>query len=183
MKIGNKIRDLRKERKMTLQELSEKSGVALATLSRMENNKMTGTLESHISIARTLGITLSDFYSDIGLEEKKVDVKTGDSSGDMFVHSDKSSYEILTKKVLNKKMMPILLNIEPEGKTNSEEGSDETEKFLYVLEGEIVAVISDKEYKLTVSESIYFDASTPHYFKNTGKKQAKAICVITPPAL
>ncbi|MFH1655556.1 MAG: XRE family transcriptional regulator [Candidatus Omnitrophota bacterium] len=183
MKIGNRIRQLRKERKMTLQELSDKSGVQLATLSRMENNRMTGTLESHIGIVKALGIALADLYSEIVVEEKNIDVRTKKVSRDIFVHSDKSSFEILTKKVLNKKMMPILLSIESKGRTNSEEASAGTEKFLYVLEGEVVAVISDEDYKLGKSESIYFDATLPHYFKNTGKKQSKAICVITPPAL
>ena len=43
--IGKIIHKLRKDRKMTLVELAQKSGVALATLSRMENGRMTGTLE------------------------------------------------------------------------------------------------------------------------------------------
>ena len=55
MFIGQRIKQLREAQKMTLTELSEKSGVQLATLSRMENMKMTGTLESHIAIAQTLG--------------------------------------------------------------------------------------------------------------------------------
>jgi len=183
MKIGNKIRALRKAFKITLQELSDKSGVQLATLSRMENNKMTGTLESHINIAKALNIPLAELYSDIVVEEKNIDVRKKGAKADLFVHSDKSSYEMLAKKVLSKKMMPILLNIEPGGKTNSEQSSSGTEKFLYILDGEIIAMISDKDYKLTKAESIYFDASLSHYFKNDGKKAAKAICVITPPAL
>jgi len=183
MKIGNKIRALRKARKMTLQELCEKSEVQLATLSRMENNKMTGTLESHIEIAKALSIPLAELYSDVVVEEKNIDVRTKSTSDDVFVHSDQSSYAILAKKVLSKKMMPILLNIEAGGKTNSEEASPGTEKFIFILDGEIEAVISDEKYKIGKSESIYFDASLPHYFKNTNKKQAKAICVITPPAL
>lgn len=183
MKIGNKIRQLRKSKKMTLQELSENSGVALATLSRMENNRMTGTLESHIGIAKALGIALADLYSDIGLEEKNIDVKKAGESSDVFVHSDKSSYELLTKKVLNKKMMPVLFNIESGGSTNQEESSLDTEKFIYVLEGELTAVIAEKEYKIGRSESIYFNGSLPHYLKNQTNAAVKAICVITPPAL
>jgi transcriptional regulator with XRE-family HTH domain len=183
MKIGNKIKQLRKARKMTLQELSNRSGVALATLSRIENNRMTGTLISHINIAKALGVALTELYSDIAIEDKNVDVKIKKSSGDVFVHSEKSSYEILTKNVLNKKMMPILLKIDRGGRTNPEESNFGTEKFIYVLEGKIIAVISNKEYKIDKSESIYFDASVSHYFKNGGNVTARAICVITPPAL
>lgn len=48
MHIGRIIRRLRKERKITLLELSQKSGVAIATLSRIETGKMTGRLKSHL---------------------------------------------------------------------------------------------------------------------------------------
>ena len=61
MSIGKTIHALRKENKMTLLELADKSGVALATLSRMENAKMTGTLESHMKICDALGIALPNF--------------------------------------------------------------------------------------------------------------------------
>ena len=183
MKIGNKIRILRKAKKMTLEQLSEKSGVALATLSRIENDKMTGTLESHMNIAKTLGVNLSELLSDIGIENKNIDIMSKKNHTDVFVHSDKSSYEILTTKVLSKKMMPILLKIDSGGGTNPEQASSGTEKFIFVLEGSIELNIADKKYTLDCADTTYFDASMSHYYKNTGKNPAKAICIITPPAL
>ena len=60
MKIGKRIRQLRKERNMTLEDLSKKCGVALATLSRMENDKMTGTLDSHNRICKALGASITE---------------------------------------------------------------------------------------------------------------------------
>jgi transcriptional regulator with XRE-family HTH domain len=65
MKLGDKIRQLRKEKKLTLEELSEASRVALATISRIESNKMTGTVESHYMLATALNLTLSDLYKDV----------------------------------------------------------------------------------------------------------------------
>ena len=64
MHVGEIIHKLRKSKKMTLLELSNTSGVALATLSRMENGKMTGTLESHMNICKALEVNLPDLYKD-----------------------------------------------------------------------------------------------------------------------
>lgn len=183
MKIGDRIRQLRKTRKMTLVELSQKSGVQLATLSRMENLKMTGTLDSHINIAKALGVNLSELYKDIGVEEKTIEVQSQESRSEIFLHSDKAAYEMLTSKVLEKKMMPILLKIEPQGKTQQEQNAFGTEKFVFCLEGKIETVIEGKSTVLAKNSTLYFDASLPHYFKNLGKTKALAICVITPPAL
>ncbi|MDD3375304.1 MAG: XRE family transcriptional regulator [Candidatus Omnitrophica bacterium] len=180
MLIGKRIKEIRKQQKISLTELSKKSGIQLATLSRIENLKMTGTLESHIEIAKALNVEITELYQDISLETNKVDVKTEESSADFFNYSDRSSYEILTNKVLSKKMMPILLRIEPNGKTNVEQGSKSSEKFLFVLEGSISAKIGDNSHILKEGNTLYFDASLPHYFENTNTKVAKVICVATP---
>ena len=75
MYIGKRVQELRKVRGMSLTELAEKSGVQIATLSRIENMKMTGTLESHMNIARALGVDVTQLYSAIIREESKTPSK------------------------------------------------------------------------------------------------------------
>jgi len=183
MYIGKRLKELRKSQGMSLTVLAEKSGVQIATLSRIEHMKMTGTIESHMNIAKALGIDITQLYAGIVKEEDKVDVGTARTRTDTFVHSDKSSYEILTSKVLNKKMMPILLKIDPDGRTNKEQNQPGSEKFVYVLEGKVEVMIDKKPYPLSKGHSLYFDASVAHYFVNKGKSTAKVICVGTPVAL
>ena len=180
MLIGQKIRELRKARKLTLVELSEKSGVQLATLSRMENKKMVGTIESHMHIAKALGIDLTELYAELKNPKEKPEVETPKSLSDVFTHSDKSSYEILTKNIFNKKMMPILLRLEPGGKTNAEQNDFGAEKFIFVLEGSIEVTVGGEKFKLQKYNTFYFDASAPHAYTNTGKTSARALVVATP---
>ena len=92
MKIGKRIHQLRKEKDMTLEELSEKSGVALATLSRMENNKMTGTLKSHNSICKALGASIAELYKEAEDESKTVEAVPRGKRTEHFVHAKKAKY-------------------------------------------------------------------------------------------
>ena len=183
MLIGSKIKRLRKKQKMTLVELSQKSGVQVATISRIENEKMVGTLESHIQIAKSLGIDITQLYSDAATPPKKPEVETPNSLTDQFQHSDKSGYEILTKNVLNKKMMPVLIRLEIGGETTLEQGAVGSEKFVFVLEGKIEIKINKESYILEKAHTLYFDASLPHRFHNAGKKIARVLCVGTPVGL
>ncbi len=183
MFIGKKIKEIRETQGMSLSELAERSKVQIATLSRLENLKMTGSLESHMNIARALGVDITKLYAGIVKEESRVDVKTQNSSTDVYIHNDKSSYEILTNKVLSKKIMPILLQIEPEGKTNKEENLVGTEKFIYVIEGKVMAYIGQENYSLSKGNSLYFDASLEHYFENENKTVTRIICVSSPVTL
>jgi quercetin dioxygenase-like cupin family protein/DNA-binding Xre family transcriptional regulator len=183
MHVGEIIHDLRKERKMTLLELSDKSGVALATLSRMENGKMTGTLESHINICKALEISLPDLYRDLEASTKTIDVQTKKTRIDVFVHDKKATSEMLAPNVLNKKMMPTMIKMAKGGNTHNEETKPGIEKFAYVLDGKIEANIGEEKYILGRGDTLYFESSIPHYFRNVGAGEARLICVITPPAL
>lgn len=182
MLIGKRIRELREANKMTLKELSEKSGVQIATLSRIENLKMTGTLESHMNIAGALGVDITQLYKGITAEGQKSG-PVADQSTESFTYNDKASYEILAGKILSKKMMPMVLRIEPGGRTNSERNPTGSEKFVFVLEGSVTARIGEKAYPLSPNQTLYFDSSLPHHFENAGAMAARVIVVVTPVAL
>lgn len=183
MHVGEIIHNLRKERRMILSELSDKSGVALATLSRIENKKMTGTLKSHIKICEALEISLPELYKYITLSKKQVEFRTKDAQSGVSVHKKNFSSEILMSKTANKKMMPLLVKISKRGTTDKDETKPGVEKFIYVLDGKIEADIGEEKYNLTKGDTLYYESSVPHRFKNTGPGESRLICVISPPNL
>jgi len=183
MLIGNKVHELRKARNMSLTELSKKSGVQMATLSRIENMKMTGTLDSHMDIAKALDMDITELYKNAEKESKRVDVHSSKGSSDVFVHNDLASYEILTNNVLSKRMMPMLIKIESGGRTNLEQNKYGAEKFLFVLEGKLTVKIGSEAYSLSKNSTLYFDASVEHYLINEGKSTVKVLCTATPVSL
>jgi len=182
MYIGERLHALRKAKRVSLTELSEKSGVQMATLSRIENKKMVGTLESHMQIAKALGIDITELYQ--GLSHSNALIDAGpEKNTDVFTHSNEASFEILTKNVMNKKMMPTLLHIAKDGKTNKEQSQGGTEKFIFILEGRVEVNINNQTFALHKNNTLYFDAALPHFYRNTGKGAARLICVGTPVSL
>ena len=91
MHVGQTIHRLRKERKMTLLELSRLSGVALATLSRIENGRMTCTLESHMHICRALEIALPDLYRDLEASSRKIEMRSKKAASGVYVRERKAA--------------------------------------------------------------------------------------------
>ncbi len=179
MQIGQKIRDLRKEKNITLDELSRKSNVALATLSRMENDKMRGTIKSHLSICKALGVSISELYREFEADLKIAETVSKHRRTEHFVHSRKAMYELLVTKTLDKKMMPLILKITPGGETQKEINSPLVEKFVYVITGSLEASVGEKIYLLHSEDSLYFDASLPHSFKNTSATEtAEALSIM-----
>lgn len=183
MHVGEIIHKLRKAKKMTLLELSNESGVALATLSRIENGKMTGTLESHMNICKALEINLPDLYKDLSASRKTVEMRPKAVRADVFVHDNKAASEMLASNFMNKKMMPVLVRIGKSGRTHSEETKSGVERFIYILDGKIEANVGSNKYNLVKGDTLYFESSVPHHFNNNGIGEARFISVTTPPAL
>jgi quercetin dioxygenase-like cupin family protein/DNA-binding XRE family transcriptional regulator len=184
--VGERLRRLRKQQRITLVTLAKSSGVDPATISRMETGQMTGTLESHTRLARALGVKLTEIYA--GIEEARarelVSMQTASGRTEVYVHqAGKSSMAMLTTEVLKKKLMPVLITIEPGGSTHREETRVGTEKFLYVLEGELQAKVGETTHQLKRGSSLYFEASIPHVLKNAGSRTVRCLSVVTPPVL
>lgn len=183
MEIGEKIRELRKAKKITLVELSQVTGVAQATLSRIETGIMRGTVESHEKIARALGLTLAEFYASLDDRADKAIHQDDSKRNPITLRSGKIRCELLTHEAMKKKITPLLLTLEPRVETDSEKLELGVEKFYFVLEGEVTAKIDKKEFILKEGETLYFDASLPHQLGNRGPKKARVFCAVSPPTI
>ncbi len=181
--LGERIKTLRKERKVTLVEVAQKTGIDQATLSRIENGKMTGTLESHMKIAEALGIRLPQLYEDLVNKVEEAQDKIAKKKVESFSHSSGAVAELLTSGVLQKKMMPLLLKIKPKGSTEPEEYSSFTERFVYVITGTVEITLGSDKKILKSGETLYFNAGQTHHFKNISKSEARCLSIMTPVSL
>jgi transcriptional regulator with XRE-family HTH domain len=185
MNIGDKLKKLRKLRDLTLNDVSRKSGVGKATLSRIENNITAGTLKTHMKICEALNINLKDLYEGIDTSQEEISAlgEKLTEEAEVFSYDEKSKSIILTQNAQRKNMLPQLLILEPRGKTHIEQNALDTEKFVFCTEGQIQLNLGEKTYTLKNGMSLYFNSSLPHHIINIGKKLAKCIVVTSPVAL
>lgn len=181
--LGPQIRQLRRQKKVTLIELSKATGIAQATLSRMETGLMVGTVRSHQKIAETLGISLSRLYDQLDTRRGQIRYLTASDSKKVTAKTEQMKCELLTQEISKKKITPLLITLNQRGKTPREELERGVEKFVLPLEGAVVVQLEEKEYPLNPFETLYFDASLPHVIRNTGTKQAKIFCAVSPPKI
>lgn len=178
--LGERIRKLRKERNITLIELSKKTGVAQATLSRIETGTMMGTVESHEKIAEAMGIGLAELYVGVDRRYEEISVLKKEAAKKVTRQTKDIKLELLTQESSQKKITPLLLTLNPKGETQLESNERGVEKFIFLLEGELVVHLEGKEYLLRKDETLYFDASLAHQIVNRGNSQAKAFLVVSP---
>ena len=181
--LGERIRNLRKERKLTLVDVAKKTGIDQATLSRIENGVMIGTLNSHMKIADVFGIPLPDLYEKVLEKINAVKEEIVKQKLETFSHTGGTVAELLTSNVLQKKMMPIVLKFKAKGRTEIEEFPPLSERFIYVIKGTVETYVDKEKKLLTAGESLYFNASLPHSFANPSKAESICLSVMTPVSL
>jgi transcriptional regulator with XRE-family HTH domain len=178
--LGSRMRDLRRRKKITLLLLGDLTGIAQATLSRMETGLMVGTVKNHQKIAECLGISLAELYEGMDSRHAKVRFQTADTPRKISAKTDQMKCELLTQEVTKKKITPLLITLNRYGKSGREQLERGVEKFLMVLEGIVMVKIDASEYVLNPFDSLYFDATMSHQLFNHGTKQAKLICAVSP---
>lgn len=182
VRVGKRLKKLRQKQGLSLIELAKASGVQIATLSRIEHDKMTGTVEAHAKIAYILNVSLAKFYQ--GIEINSNPLKSLLKSPqeveipNVVIQGDASS-KLLTTNTSSKKMFPTLLTIAAEGKSTIEKSESITEQFVYVLMGSVGVTVGTKTFRLNEGNTFYFNANEPHFFRNLRKAKAQLICVRT----
>ncbi len=188
MELGERIRVLRKEHGLSLEELAGRSKVALATLSRLENGKGSGTFRTHQKIADALGLAITELYRGFeppAAEEEAVMIlpPTQPEDAETFTYDDKALAILLTNKSTGKRMLPQMVILQPGAKTTIEQYHRGTERWVFGLEGEMEIQVGGKSYRIERGGTLYFKASLPHRFFNRTKLVTKCITVSSPAVL
>ncbi|MBI3318430.1 MAG: helix-turn-helix transcriptional regulator [Candidatus Omnitrophica bacterium] len=184
IEIGARIRALRKEHGLSLEQLAEKANLALATLSRIENGKGTGTFRTHRRIAEALNLSIVELYRGLqAAEEEAALLETAAEEAETFLYDEKASSILLARQVSSKQMLPQLVILKPGGKTTLEQYRRPTERWIFVLEGAVEAAVGSNRYEIRQGGTLYFKASFHHQFGNVSSETARLISVTSPSAL
>jgi transcriptional regulator with XRE-family HTH domain len=178
--LGPRIRQLRRQKKITLIELSKMTRIAQATLSRMETGLMVGTIGSHQKIAETLGVSLSQLYDGFDSRPSKIGHLPASAARKVTTKTEQMRCELLTQEISKKKITPLLITLNQRGKSAQEQLDRGVEKFLMVLDGNVTVKVDRDEFALATNDTIYFDATLPHQVLNSGSRQAKIFCAVSP---
>ncbi len=189
MKLHDKIRQIRKEKGISLTDLEKrlvdlfgKKALRYTTLYRIEKGLRDGRIASLSQIAVGLDVSLKELKE--GTEEEAstlVDINKRKDKVAQYLYSDKAYIQMLTKE--KQPFLGTRLVLEPQGKTRLEQDPIELGKFqkwIYVLKGEITCVIGENRFTAHKDETLCFESTLPHYFENNSSKKAVAIIIQNP---
>lgn len=179
IQIGNQIKERRKNKGITLQELADKASVSKGLISQIENSRAIPSLMVLIEIIRALDVDLNIFFKEIDTEKggKTVLVKRKDE----YYYFEKEHalgfryHRIFTKNIEKSALDIVLLELEP----NASRPMVQTEafEFKYILSGEIEYRFEEETFRLTAGDSMLFDGRIPHTPQNVGSYKAVMLVI------
>ena len=172
---GLRFRRLRQRRGLSLAQVARSTGVSVGFLSALERGQMRASIATMRRIARYYGTNILSFFEPakdnsrlVGPRERKVLETTKGVRMELLAWG-------------NTAMEPHLFRIKPGG-SSGESYTHEGEEFLHILRGEFeVWLNTDEHYRLKPGDSLYFQSSTPHRWRNPGKSESWLLWINTPP--
>lgn len=184
--VGEKIKQIRELKKVSLDELSQRSGMEITILQKIEQEKNIPSLAPLIKIARALGVRLGTFLDDSDSYGPVV-VRSGDyHKGVRFTSQSSESREHLNFFSLafdkaGRNMEPFIVDIESGLQSDYMLSSHEGEEFIYVLEGDIEINYGKEIYQLSKGDSIYLDSIVLHNVHAGSNSSARILAVVYAP--
>jgi len=162
--IGIRIKNIREEKGLSLDELSKLTGFDVELLSNMEGNKIQPQLGTVIKLSKALDSAFGRIVSGIGdklysvtrkNERTKISRSTS-HKGEKQVYT----YMSLAPEVKGRHMESLIVHLEenPEDEMSVHDG----EEFIYVLEGLVALKIGTDSFILEPGDSVYYLSTTPH---------------------
>lgn len=169
--IGKKIKKVRTDKKMSLDQIANETGCAMDYLKEIEAGKVIPPVGTLLQIAKALQIDSGMFLRD-QQDKLKDRVKAYTSRTDNY------AYTTLTPGAENKHLKAFRVTIEPRQDHVGVGYCHEGEEFVYVLEGAIEVTVGDHVNNLKAGDSLHFNSGIRHQLRNVGDERAELIVVI-----
>lgn len=188
-KLGSALRAIRKERQWSLAEASKHTGLAISTLSKIENGQRSLTYDKLIELAGSLQVDIARLFSGAASSDNRASHpllgrRSVQREGDGFtIEAGVYSYRYLAEDLIGKRFSPIVMDLHARSVQDFDDLLRHAgEEFCFVIEGEVA--LHTELYaplKLKAGESVYFDSNIGHAYLNAGEGAARILTIASSP--
>lgn len=177
--LANTVKTLRQKKNLTLKELSLRSGISTATLSKIEHGQLSPTYEKIAALAKGLDIEVGELFcpnSSLPMLGRRSITRKGQG---IQHHTKQYLYELLNADLEQKRFTPIVATLKAHEQSEFPRlHSHNGEEFFYVLSGK-VTLITEYYSPLELSEgdAAYFDSTMGHACLSAGEEDAQILWI------
>ena len=172
--IYQKIKQLRSRRKITIQDLSAKTGLTPGYLSKIENSEKPPPIPTLVKIAYALNVHISYFFEEESEAEPGPSLIRRDQRKEIigdYTHLG-YRYQAIIPKRANGPIKPLIISLP--GNTDPEKipyNYHDGEEMIYVLQGKMIFYYGDEQFEVDAGDCLHFNPTVPHKVVAADKSQ------------
>jgi transcriptional regulator with XRE-family HTH domain len=174
--FGARLKELRRQRAWTLQELADRSRLSKTFLSRLESGDRQASIAAVLTLARVFGVSLASMFETQLAVEPCLIVR-----GAELVSKTANGLTCAplshAQRFFN--LQPIRLSVSPRRK-GRDHFQHEGEEWIYLLSGRLTLSLAGKTYELEPGDAAHFDSKLPHRLIARGNREAELLLVASP---
>ncbi len=172
--VGPRIRTLRTRKGLSMRALAEAAGLSTNAISKIERGETSPTVSSLRRISNALEVPVISIFKEPE-EEAAMFMKREHRPRTQAVGA---IIETLGTGLPDQSLEPFLMILDPEAGNTSDTYTHSGEEFVFCLEGEVEYRVGDRLYRMEIGDSLLFDPTQPHSFRNPTQDQAKILIII-----
>ncbi len=178
--LGRHIRDARRNRGLTLEQLAERTGLSRSYLSNVERNVNSPTVGTLRTVLDAVGVSLTQLFRTVEGGRRAL-VRPDDrveivNTGDAAIR-----YELLNPDPAGRLEM-LIMKVAPGASSGPVAHTHAGEEVGFVVSGQLRYWVDDTCYDLHAGDAVNFEATRPHRYENVGDDEAVSVWAITPPS-
>ncbi len=176
--LGRKAKTLRQARGLTLEDVVSRTEFTVSWLSKLENGLLKPSLDGLVRLAEVLECGVEDLVDGLLTRPRVAVTKNGKGRLDASKDTRNGHHvEHLSESWRGRGMETTVLHL-PKGRSKAMPMSEEGERFLHVLDGQVQLVYGDATEKLCEGDSVYIDARVPHMLHGDPRRKARVLSVL-----
>ena len=174
--IGERLRELREARNISMRALAARSGLSANALSMIERGRASPSVSTLYKLADALGISITSFF---GTEAEKKQVVFLKANARPHVSFTRGVFEGLGGEQFAGRIEPFLLTLESSANSGPRSMAHTGQEFVFCLRGMLEYQVERQIFQLSAGDSLLFAAHLKHRWKNIGTTVVTALIIIS----
>ena len=174
--VGQRLKELREERRISIRGLATKSGLSANALSMIERGKTSPSVSTLYKLSDALGIPITEFFGPQLEKQTAILVK---ADGRTRVPFARGVWEGLGGEHFIGRVEPFILTLESGATSGPHNMAHSGHEFVYCLRGHLEYLVEKQAYLLDAGDSLLFAANLNHRWRNPGNVVTNALIVLS----
>ena len=174
--VGNRLRQLREMRKISMRSLAQLSGLSANALSMIERGKTSPSVSTLYRLADALGIPVTDFFSPGTARNNVVFLKAEERPRLPFL---RGLWEGLGGEQFTSRVTPFMMTLENGASSGPNSVVHTGHEFVYCIRGQLEYLVENQVFMLEAGDSLLFAARLEHRWRNPGNVVTNVLIVLS----